>query len=391
GVRWKPFDDLTLRYNRSISVRSASLVELFSAPSSGFTGGYNPCTTGNIVLGPSPATRRANCISAVKTLGIAADDAAAAAFLSTFVQSGPNRPAGVTGNPFLANLANEEGSAYSVGFTYEPSWLENFQVTADYVSLDIKNEVGLLSPGVYVPACFDSTTYPNTVLNGTPVCDLFTFGVQSGANFIVPSVNPLTGNAVGGGAPTGTSASAQAPLETAFFQFPNFNLGARKLRSTNLNASYRFGLDDVFGERAKPWGEIGIRANVYYAKVLDLYGDGVNLTDRIVGAGLPKYQTRMDLSHRAGKFSHTLQWIWVDRVVGSVFTDPSTYADQSPTFVQPAYSHFNYYAAYEVTDKLRVRLSVSNLTDTDGPFGQYGAAYDSGIGREYTLGVNYRF
>jgi len=38
-----------------------------------------------------------------------------------------------------------------------------------------------------------------------------------------------------------------------------------------------------------------------------------------------------------------------------------------------------------------VRLSISNLTDTDAPFGQYGSAYDSGIGREHTLGINYRF
>lgn len=167
-----------------------------------------------------------------------------------------------------------------------------------------------------------------------------------------PGTNPLTGNPVAGGAPTDTPALIQGPFETAYVQFPNFNLGARKLRSTNLNAFYRFGLDDVLGARAKPWGEIGVRANVHYAKVLDLFSDGVNLSGRSVGSGLPKYQTRLDLSHRAGKFSHTLQWIWVDRLVGDVFTDPSTYAEQSPTFVQPAYSYFNHYAAYEVNAKL---------------------------------------
>lgn len=135
-----------------------------------------------------------------------------------------------------------------------------------------------------------------------------------------PGTNPLTGNPVAGGAPTDTPALIQGPFETAYLQFPNFNLGAR----------------------AKPWGEIGVRANVHYAKVLDLFSDGVNLSGRSVGSGLPKYQTRLDLSHRAGKFSHTLQWIWVDRLVGDVFTDPSTYAEQSPTFVQPAYSYFNH-------------------------------------------------
>lgn len=389
GVRWKPFDDLTLRYNRSISVRSASLVELFSAPGSGFSNfNGNVCANTSIDSGPNPTVRRKNCVAAVQKLGLAADAAAATAYLASFTGTGGSRPAASTGNPFLLN---EQGSAFSAGFTYEPSWLENFQVTADYVSLNISNEVGLLSPALYIPNCFDSDQFPNTVVNGTPVCDLFTFGVQSGGQFIIPATNPITGNPVAGGAPTNTPALIQGPFETAYFQFPNFNQGARKLRSTNLNVNYRFALADAFGDRASSWGDIGLRANVYYAKVLDLYADGVNLSGRSVGSSLPKYQTRMDLSHRAGKFSHTLQWIWVDRLVGDVFTDPSTYAEQSPTFVQPAYSYFNYYAAYEVTDKLRVRLSVSNLTDTDGPFGQYGAAYDGGIGREYTLGVNYRF
>jgi outer membrane receptor protein involved in Fe transport len=389
GVRWKPFDDLTLRYNLSTSVRSASVVELFSAPGSGFSNfNGNVCANTSIDSGPNPTVRRRNCIEAVKKLGLAADNAAATAFLASFTGTGGSRPAASTGNPFLVN---EVGDAYSAGFTYEPSWLENFTVSADYVKLDITNEVGLLSPALYIPNCFDSDQFPNTVVNGTPVCDLFTFGVQSGGAFIIPTTNPLTGNPVAGGAPIGTSALIQGAFETAYFQFPNFNQGARKLRSTNLNAFYRFGLDDLIGERAKTWGDIGLRANVYWAKVLDLYANGVTLSGRSVGSGLPEYQVRLDLSHQAGRFSHTLQYIWVDSVVGDMFIDPATYSEQSPTFVQPAYSYMNYYAAYEVSDKLRVRLSISNLTDTDGPFGEFGSAYDSGIGREYTLGVNYRF
>jgi len=389
GVRWKPFEDLTLRYNRSTSVRSASLVELFSAPGSGFSNQIgNVCTNTSIGTGPNPAVRRKNCIEAVKKLGLAANDAAAETFLASFTGTGGFRPAASTGNPFLLN---EEGNAFSAGLTYEPSWMENFTVSADFVSLDIANEVGLLSPALYIPNCFDSDQFPNTIVNGTPVCDLFTFGVLNNGVFILPATNPLTGNPVAGGAPTNTPALIQAPFESAYFQFPNFNQGARKLRSTNLNAFYRFGLGDLFGGSAKGWGDVGIRANVYWAKVLDLYADGVNLSGRSVGSGLPEYQARVDLSHRVGRFSHTLQWIWVDGLVGSVFADPATYPEQSPTYVQPAYRYMNYYAAYEISNNFRVRLSVSNLTDTQDPFGQFGSAYDNGIGREFTLGVNYRF
>lgn len=389
GVRWKPFEDLTLRYNRSVSVRSASLVELFSAPGSGFSNfNGNVCANTSINSGPNPTVRRRNCIAAVQRLGLAANAAAAEAFLAGFTGTGGSRPAASVGNPFLLN---EEGSAFSAGFTYEPSWFENFAVSADYVSLNIRNEVGLLSPALYIPNCFDSDQFPNTIVNGTPVCDLFTFGVQSGGNFIIPTTNPLTGNPVAGGAPTGTPALIQGPFETAYFQFPNFNQGARKLRSTNLNAAYRFELQDLFGERASSWGNVGLRANVYWAKTLDLFADGVNRSDPLVGDDLAEYQVRMDLSHRVGKFSHTLQWLWIDGTVVDITVDRATYAEQSPAFVRPAFSYMNYFAAYDVNDKLKVRLSVANLTDTDDQLGPFGTAYDNGIGREFTLGVNYRF
>lgn len=397
GLRWKPFAGLTLRGNTSTSVRSASLVELFSAPSSGFSnpaGGANPCRLSAINQGPAPDIRRRNCIAAVRALGIAANDADAATFLSTFVGTAGARPAAATGNPFLQN---EQGDAYSFGLTWEPTFVEGLQVGVDYINLEISDEVGLYSPASYIPNCFDSASFPGSVVSGTPVCDLFTFGVQQGGQFVIPAVNPITGNPVAGGAVTGSPAQVQQPFETAYFQFPNFNLGKRELQAVNFEARYKFDLESLIGERAATWGSLGLRASVFYTKKLDLFADGITLSDQragqdpTAGGGVPKYQTRLDLAHRVGAFNHTLQWFWRDKTVDNVLTPDAQIPEQSIAFVNPAYHYFNYNAGYDLNDDMSVRLTINNVTDTDGPNGIYGDAYDLGVGREYVLGFSMKF
>jgi outer membrane receptor protein involved in Fe transport len=59
--------------------------------------------------------------------------------------------------------------------------------------------------------------------------------------------------------------------------------------------------------------------------------------------------------------------------------------------VNPAYHYFNYNAGYDLNDDMSVRLTINNVTDTDGPNGIYGDAYDLGVGREYVLGFSMKF
>ena len=392
GLRWKPFEDLTLRGTRAESVRSASLVELFSAPSSGFSNpaaGGNPCINTSIDTGPNPSVRRANCIEAVLAVGAAATPAEAETFLASFTGTGGSRPAAATGNPFLQN---EKGRSWTVGLTWQPSFAPTFSLGLDYIDLEIKQEIGLYSPASYIPNCFDDTAFPGSLVAGTPVCDLFVFGVQGpGGAYILPEINPLTGNAVAGGAPTGSSATVQGPFETAFFQFPNFNLGKRELQAYNAELRYSFDLG-VFGETAADWGTIFLRGSAFFTDRLDLYANGRTRSDKQAGEPTaPEWQTRLDVTHRIGDFAHTLQWFWRDETVDDVLVDTALFPEQSPAFVNPAYSFFNYNAQYALRDNITLRLTVNNLTDTDGPNGRYGDAYDLGIGREWILGVGMKF
>ncbi|MGQ0383633.1 MAG: TonB-dependent receptor domain-containing protein [Gammaproteobacteria bacterium] len=391
GIRWKPFDDLTLRGTFAESVRSASLVELFSAPSSGFTNpvsGANYCRNTQIDSGPNPTVRRANCVAAVQTLGLAATPAEATAFLSTFTGTGGARPAAATGNPFLQN---EQGRSWTVGFTWQPNFVPNLSVGLDYIDLEIKQEIGLYFPDFYIQNCFDSTDFPNTIVAGTPVCDLYTFGIQDASGqWIIPATNPLTGNPVTGGAAAGSPATVQGPFETAFMQFPNFNLGRREVQAYNFEARYGFELGAI-ADAMDNWGSIFLRGSAFFTDALDLYANGVDLSDKQAGEpAAPSWRTRLDVTHRVGNLAHTLQWFYVDTTVDDILLPVDRRPDQSQAFINADYNFFNYNAQYSVSDNIEIRLTVNNLTDEDGPNGAFGDAYDLGVGREYVLGVSWR-
>ncbi len=391
GIRWKPFDELTLRATRADSVRSASLVELFSAPSSGFTNpvsGANYCRNTQIDSGPNPTVRRANCISAVRALGLAANQAEAETFLASFTGTGGSRPAAATGNPFLQQ---ELGRSWTVGLTWQPAYIPNLSIGLDYIDLEIEQEIGLYFPDFYIQNCFDSTDFPDTQVAGTPVCDLFTFGVQGpGGQWIIPATNPITGNPVAGGAPVNSPATVQGPFETAFMQFPNFNLSRREIQAYNFETRFGFDLGSI-SDAMNNWGSLFVRASVFFNDAVNLYANGVDLSDKQAGEPThPEWRTRLDLSHRVGNLAHTLQWFWVDETVDDVLLAETLYGEQSPAFVNQSYYYLNYNAQYALTDNIDLRLTINNLTNSDGPNGIYGDAYDLGVGREYLLGVSVR-
>jgi|CXWL01.1.fsa_nt_gi outer membrane receptor protein involved in Fe transport len=413
---WKPFEDVTIKGARGRTVRSASLVELVGPFTIAFTtptNTHNPCSTQNIGNGSAPATRQANCIQAVQNLGLAANPAAAAAFLATYTDTqslAGTRSAVAAGNP---GLANEEGNSYTYGITYEPSWAPRLLLAADFFSVDMTNEITLLGPfggngsdGAFMGACFDSPDFPNVDLGGINACDQFLFGIDpDGAGpqgFVIPSgTNPLTGNPSFAGVLGGTPAFSQTPFVTTMAQFNNLNLGGRQFRGVNFEARYNFALSEVpfLGGAMENWGDMFIRTTVFHNQRYDVYGDSA-FTARIdrqtgehPGTGQQEYEVRTDFRHRIGPFDHTLQWFWNPSTVTTNTTSKTVWDEQSLAYFAPDYSYFNYNAAYDINDSMTVRLVINNLTDTDEPRGPLGLTnqFDGGIGREWVLGFQARF
>ncbi len=396
SIQWQPIEDVTFRGSRSRTVRSASLVELFGPPSSGFgawAANTHPCTPTSISQGPNPNVRRANCIAAVQALGIAADATSAQTFLNTFQDVAVARPAAAVGNPFLNN---EEGNAYSYGITYQPRAIPRLTLAADFFAVDVSGLVGLNGPPLTTNQCFDDASFPNSSLNGSPACDMFVFGVFNGTNYVVPSINPITGNPLPPGAIPGALAQVQSPFEPAFLTFPNLNLGVLETRGVNFEIRYNFPLSDLplVGGVMGNWGDIFLSTSMFQMQRQDVFGDNVNLTDRIAGEhGTPEYETATTIRHRIGPLDHSLQWFWTSGTVTNILTSKSLYPDQSQNFIASDFHYFNYSASYDLTDNMTLRLTINNLADTLEPRGQYGNPnqFDGGVGREFIFGVNARF
>jgi len=155
GLNWAVNDELRFRTTLSEAVRAPNIGELFNAVYKNPTWIADPCTTDNLATIDNPETRIANCAA----LGIPADfnpsyDTDAQLWLDQ------------GGNP---DLKQETSTSTTVGFVYQPEFLENFVVTVDYWNIEIDDAVGSFGHQTIVDNCVDATAGINN-----PFCDIVT-------------------------------------------------------------------------------------------------------------------------------------------------------------------------------------------------------------------------
>jgi outer membrane receptor protein involved in Fe transport len=145
---------LTIRGNYTRSFREPSVTESFAPVATDFEAGNDPCDARFINGGSNPSVRAANCAAA----GVPAN------FSSAIVSATVAGTGG--GNP---NLKNEIASSWTVGANFAPTFFRGFSITADYIHIDIADEI--LQPGIgpIMQACYDAANFPNS-----PFCADFT-------------------------------------------------------------------------------------------------------------------------------------------------------------------------------------------------------------------------
>jgi outer membrane receptor protein involved in Fe transport len=387
--RWRPVDDLLIRANFSESVRSPSQTELFGSLQFAFANGNNafPCDATGITQGPNPTVRAQNCATLFTALGLPAD------FGNDFQNIAVGETAGVVGNP---NLANEQAESYSIGAVYTPSWLPNSYFQAEYISVDIDNQITLNGPGVTLPACFDSPDFPNVSINGTNACDQFIFGEENEEGvFVVPqdALSQLTGNPVLVGPARGTPINGQGPAQVAFSFFSNLNLATTELRQWNFRAGYTFDLEDVIGS---DWGQISIRGDLTYLDRFDTFptGEASSLNPEAGEHDAPNWRGRFDLDYSIGRFGALVQMFHTSGTRFNVLTPAESLPEQTNDFVFPAFNRFNLNLRYQITENVTVRGIVNNVFDNNGTFGGPEDPFfiqRDPLGRTYNLTLSARF
>ena len=388
GGRFSPFEGITFRGNRTRAVRSPSIVESLGAPQTGFSAlaGLFPCNGNNRNNGPSSGIRITNCNAFEASLGLPAGT-----FAGLFPPGG-TVPAGVGGNP---NLQNEIANNWTVGVVLQPSFIPGLTIQSDWIDLQLDRQIALTFLGLN---CFDQEDFPVSIVGGVPTCETITLGTGTGPlgldpPFTIPATNIITGSPVAPPAIPGLLTVVQAPFTIGVGQFSNANSGSIRLSALNSRIRYNFDMLDVtdgLGLGLPDLGSVQIDGYVYYIDKFQTSASGTFGGDTANNAGEPgneKFQTRLDLTHNLGAFTHQIQWFRNHKSVVNV--DSTAPLDQSPDFFRPQFNTFNYNVAYDINDNFTARLIVNNLTDAT-LLPEFGLAGDV-VGRTFIARVDARF
>lgn len=350
GLTWSPTDWLTLRGNRTHSVRSPSLTELYLPPSGTFQGGVDPCDRLNIGRGSSPAIRLANCKAAAEALGFnGLDD------FNSLIAFAPVQGQ-LDGNP---TLRNEQADAFTLGATVQTDrLLGDLIVSVDYVDIEIEGAIEPLALTQILEACYDSAAYPNEF------CGRFTR--QSG------SFNLDFG-------------SAAAPAFRTRYE----NIGRRDFAGVTLSADWTLDLTEALGQAgAANLGVLNLRFS--YAHIdhleIDLTGTG-EVIDRQDGeVGRPSNESQLTAAYQNGPL--TLVWVWAHQ--GAAVFDRDALPENRAQLGVEAYDLFHGAIIVDLDERVEARVTVNNVFDTPPPFGSGSLAYDQ-VGRYWQLGLKVGF
>jgi iron complex outermembrane receptor protein len=135
GFRWKPIEDLMVRGNWAEGFRAPSISELFSGLGDSFPTITDPC---NLASFPNldPASQ-ARCVAQGVPQG-------------GYDQGNPQIRINVGGNP---NLKPETSESTTLGFVYNPSWLEGFDISLDWWRIKMEDTITVTTGQAIVDGC----------------------------------------------------------------------------------------------------------------------------------------------------------------------------------------------------------------------------------------------
>lgn len=354
GGNWRPIRDILVRGNYTRSIRQPGVVELFLGGQPAFAVTTDVCGPANISGGLSADTRRANCRTSVINAQLATDAATADAFLATFVPNNISLPTQFNG---ATGLGPERAKSWTAGGVLTPRFLPGFSLSADYISVNLRDAITVLTPTSSVQFCLDSPTFPDTSAQ---------FGSNLCTNFARGSDFQILPNSSG----------------------TYVNLSAINLRAINIAGQYRFNLPADLGA-------FTLRGSGYHLIRYEQSSSGNFAVDGLESAGTydrPQWRTQLSGRYERNAFFTQLTWNWFDRT--SLFTNgaPST-IEQFPNVQFPRRNLFDYTIGADVNDSFRMQFTVFNLTDSNyaGDIGLYTGGYVDQIGRRFQLSATAKF
>ncbi len=167
GFRWKPIDDLMIRGNWSEGFRAPSISDLYTGLADSFPTLSDPCN--RINFGGLSAAGQAQCVSdGVPTGG--------------YNQVNSQIRITVGGN---INLLPESAETKTLGFVYNPSWFEGFDISLDWWNIRIEDSIAGFSGQGIANQCYREGNAQACGLitrgAGGAIVDLLSAGINFGS------------------------------------------------------------------------------------------------------------------------------------------------------------------------------------------------------------------
>lgn len=348
GFQYQPIEELTIRGNKTRSLRAPAIVELFLPASSSFAAFPDPCDSRNINGGTRPAVRRANCEALFRQLGINGTNFTSNAVSATVPQISSGD----------ANLLNETSNAKTIGLVWQPDYIEGFRMAADYYEIEITDAIALLGGAAIGTGCYDNLNFNQS-------------DARNGNSFCSRINRDAAGQLVETTLPNGTRIPALRAgyVNGAFLNF----------QGVSLDASYDWVISD------KDSVQFTVNAfnvdkleNSNNAIVLDVQDGEIGQSQRQYQFGVGWVRNNWGVQARAN-------------YLGPAKFDVNNTFTTRDQLTVASYTNYNLSGYYQATDQLAVRASITNVTDKDPPFGQIGIGTYDILGRRYALTAEYRF
>jgi outer membrane receptor protein involved in Fe transport len=354
GLDWEIISSLRFRGTVAQSVRAPSIGELFNPQSQNFASIADPCNTlvtnsNRPSTAKDPALRAANCAA----LGIPSD------WVDTYSS---NRPGLSGGNP---DLKTEEAKSVSLGFVWQPEFIEGFGMSVDYWRITLDDAIGSVAAQTIATRCVDS---PDGIDN--KFCRMIDRAPEGGYT-----------------SPTGSAFPTHSIYNWSAL---NENLAKSRRVGVDLEMDYRFGLAG---------GDANIRfvgTRMIQSREWAFQDFPDEFTEYVTYVTDPRWRSQISAGYKLGQYRASWDMTYVD---GNLRVTPASY-NSNPGSASPirngSHTYHNLQLGYTFADTgVDVYMGVDNVFDKNPPRNYFGAdqgsAYYDNIGRFIYMGATYKF
>jgi iron complex outermembrane receptor protein len=357
GLTWEAGGGLLLRAMIQQAIRAPSIEELYEADVRDLS---SDALYGGVELGDP-------CSASLNPVGSGVSDICIAQGMPEellgIYEANPFYPSEVIngGNPLLDA---EEGETFTVGFTWQPEWVDGLSLALDYYRIEIDNAITTIGTDSAFVTCFEL---------GDPDSEFCqSFRRDDTGNIALAERRPRNAAVL-----TTRGFDLQVDYQ---LDLPSFNGWASALQVLFIG-----NVTTEFGFQAAPSATY-LRCEGYFGAPCNFTNLGVN----------PEKRATTQFRYRLGGLTTELAWRWIDGLENAGPFTPD-FADFPWAAGPGSKNYFDLNFGFEIGDNLSVYAGIANLTDKEPPILGFNAQQSNTIpnlfdvlGRRYHATLRYR-